>query len=348
MRQRHTVDARRAPCGFCQRGGIIGVPRSAVQCFAVGGVGGQIRRLGAVGQQQVSRAAELGSVNHHALFFGFGAVGIGDGVLHLVLDGGAALIFAGRVLDFFVDLRCLHDFFLDGLGVRLVDDLFLDRDGLGVRHDVARHGLHCHNVIAGGGVLDQHGAGGRVHAVQGGFALGIGHADGRLHVQQGLAFSRLRIGGGRRRGGRGRRRRLCRGGRLACRRTGCRGRFRLWLLHGQHKQLHADILLHHRDLCFQRLVRLRRGGRGGGRRWGGRGGRGGSGSRLRCRLALGYIARRKHTGTYADGHNHRHTARRQLIDRQPRQRTAGKIFHRISSVEHSCPHGSFFCNFRLQ
>ena len=318
-------------------GGVARIAHCADQVLRAVLINGQVGCLGAIGQQQMSAAAQLGCVARLAAGLGLSAVGVGHGVGDLVDDGGRARVADAGVLGTLVDLACLDDLFLDSLYVRLVDDLFLHSYGLGLGGGVAFDGLQGQRVVAGFHVLGQGGAGLGVKRVVGGVALGVGQGDGALNAQQRCLFLLVvlgRGGGGRRGrgGGRlwrgrgfspGRRRRAS----LGRRRRQSRG-FRRCCGFGQrvHVERHADVLLHDGGLHGQGAVRhRRRAGRGGRRRRG-------RGCRFRCsghdrgRGGRGQVERRnaRRERAQADAGRQRDSraARRQLIQRQPRKRAA--------------------------
>ena len=165
-------------------GGVARIAHCADQVLRAVLINGQVGRLGAVGQQQMSAAAQLGRVARPAAGLGLSAVGVGHGVGDLVDDGGRARVADAGVLGTLVDLACLDDLLFNGLDVRLVDDLFLDRHGLGLGLRVALDGLDRQRVVAGGHVLGQRGAGLGIQLVIRGIALGVGQCDGCRYAQQ--------------------------------------------------------------------------------------------------------------------------------------------------------------------
>ena len=317
--QRDGIPCACRPGGGVAVCGVACVAGRADQLFGAVPVDGPVGGLAAVSQQQVSAAAQLCGVGGLGADLRPGAVGVGDGVGHLVGNGGRPGVADAGVLGALVDLTGLHDLLLDGLHIGLVDDLLLDGHGLRLRHYVPLNGLHRHGVVAGGHILGQRCTGLGVQRVVGGLTLGIGQGDGGLHTQQrGLvrfffSIRSVRVGGGG----------LC-GGRLIGDRL--------------NKQRHADILLDHAGLERQRLVRLRcRAWRGGGGRRGRSLGRGGHNG---CRARLGGGEGRKACGkcaqTNAGRQRHRRAAGRQLVQRQPHKGAAGEIPHRVLFIKHSC------------
>ena len=305
-------------------GGVARIAHCADQVLRAVLINGQVGRLGAVGQQQMSAAAQLGCVARPAAGLRPGAVGVGHGVGDLVDDGGRARVADAGVLGTLVDLACLDDLLFNGLDVRLVDDLFFDRHGLGLGLRVALDGLDRQRVVAGGHVLGQRGAGLGIQLVIRGIALGVGQCDGCRHAQQRGLFVLgviLLRAFGRRRGRRGGR--IGRGAGL--------GRV-------LDVERHTDILLDDAGLHRQRLVRLRRGARRRGR--GRRGRRLGGGRHDGRGAGLGRGERtdagRKRAQADAGGQHHRRAARGQLIQRQPRKGAAGEIPHGVLFIKHSC------------
>ena len=305
-------------------GGVARIAHCADQVLRAVLINGQVGRLGAVGQQQMSAAAQLGCVARLAAGLGPGAVGVGHGVGDLVDDGGRARVADAGVLGTLVDLACLDDLLFNGLDVRLVGDLFFDRHGLGLGLCVALDGLDRQRVVAGGHVLGQRGAGLGIQLVIRGIALGVGQCDGCRHTQQRglfvLGVILLRAFG---------RRRGRRGGRIG-RGAGLGGVLDV--------ERHTDVLLDDAGLHRQRFVRLRRGAR---RRGRGRCGRRLGGGRHDGRGAgLGRGERTdagcKRAQADAGGQHHRRAARGQLIQRQPRKGAAGEIPHGVLLIKHSC------------
>ena len=305
-------------------GGVARIAHCADQVLRAVLINGQVGRLGTVGQQQMTAAAQLGCVARLAAGLGPGAVGVGHGVGDLVDDGGRARVADAGVLGTLVDLACLDDLLFNGLDVRLVDDLFFDRHGLGLGLRVALDGLDRQRVVAGGYVLGQRGAGLGIQLVIRGIALGVGQCDGCRHAQQRGLFVLgviLLRAFGRRRGRRG----------------GCIGRG-AGLGGVLDVERHTDVLLDDAGLHRQRLVRLRRGARRRGR--GRRGSRLGGGCHDGRGAGLGRGKRtdagRKRAQADAGGQHHRRAARGQLIQRQPRKGAAGEIPHGVLFIKHSC------------
>ena len=73
--------------------GIAVIALGTGQALGAVFVNGQVRGLGAVRQQQMAAAAQLGGVCSGLAGLGLGALSVGDGVGHLLDDGGQRLRF---------------------------------------------------------------------------------------------------------------------------------------------------------------------------------------------------------------------------------------------------------------
>ena len=275
-------------------------------------VNGQVRGLGAVRQQQMAAAAQLGGVCSGLAGLGLGALSVGDGVGHLLDDGGSACVFAGRVLSALVDLAGLDDLLFHGGHISLIDDLLVDGYSLAFGRDIPLDGLHSHGVVARLHLLGQGRAGLGVQLVIGGLAVLVSQGHGGGHIQQGQLFLGVLILVGGTFGG------------------GSRQRIKL----------HTNVLLHDGHIDVQVLIRFRRSrrfrGRGGGRLHDGRRLRGG------FRLGLGREGRCHDAQADAGREYHGRAACHQFVQRQTRKGVAGEIFHGIPLTEHPVLTVSFY------